>query len=65
MGKFTLWPADRGRAGDSGSGRAGVQGRAEALYLVLNLAEKEDAAREWIMAKAQLAILFKNRFKLA
>jgi putative transposase len=37
------------------------------LYLVLNLAEKEGKMppREWIRAKAQLAILFEDRFKLA
>jgi putative transposase len=37
------------------------------LYLVLNLAEKEwkMPPREWIMAKAQLAILFEDRFTLA
>jgi putative transposase len=37
------------------------------LFLVLNLAAKEwkMPAREWAMAKAQLAILFEGRFKLA
>ncbi|MGH6951477.1 MAG: IS256 family transposase [Vitreimonas sp.] len=37
------------------------------LYLVLNLAEKDwrMPPREWTMAKAQLAILFNDRFKLA
>ena len=37
------------------------------LYLVLNLAEKEwrMPPREWGMAKAQLAILFEERFTLA
>jgi putative transposase len=37
------------------------------LYLVLNLAEKEwkMPPREWTMAKAQLAILFEDRFTLA
>ena len=37
------------------------------LYLVLNLAEKEwkMPPREWAMAKAQLAILFEDRFTLA
>ena len=37
------------------------------LFLVLNLAAKEwkMPAREWAMAKAQLAILFDGRFKLA
>jgi putative transposase len=37
------------------------------LYLVLNLAAKEwkMPPREWVMAKAQLAILFEDRFKLA
>ena len=37
------------------------------LYLVLNLAEKEwkMPPREWSMAKAQLAIPFEDRFKLA
>src|SRR5512144_2847860 len=37
------------------------------LYLVLNLAEKEwkMPPREWSMAKAQLAILFEDRFTLA
>ncbi len=37
------------------------------LYLVLNLAEKEwkMPPREWTMARAQLAILFEERFRLA
>jgi putative transposase len=37
------------------------------LFLVLNLAAKDwkMPAREWAMAKAQLAILFEGRFKLA
>jgi putative transposase len=37
------------------------------LFLVLNLAAKEwkMPAREWAMAKAQFAILFEGRFKLA
>jgi putative transposase len=37
------------------------------LFLVLNLAEKEwkMPPREWVMAKAQFAILFEDRFKLA
>jgi putative transposase len=37
------------------------------LFLVLTLAAKEwkMPAREWAMAKAQLAILFEGRFKLA
>jgi Transposase and inactivated derivatives len=37
------------------------------LYLVLNLAEKDwkMPPREWTMAKAQFAILFEDRFKLA
>src|SRR4028119_1981112 len=37
------------------------------LYLVLNLAEKEwkMPPREWTMARAQLAILFEDRFTLA
>ena len=36
------------------------------LFLVLNLAEKEwkMPPREWTMAKAQLAILFEERFRL-
>ena len=37
------------------------------LYLVLNLAAKEwkMPPREWTMAKAQFAILFEGRFKIA
>ncbi len=37
------------------------------LYLVLNLAEKDwkMPPKEWTMAKAQFAILFEDRFKLA
>jgi len=37
------------------------------LYLVLNLAEKDwkMPPKEWAMAKAQFAILFEDRFKLA
>ncbi|MGZ9072487.1 MAG: IS256 family transposase, partial [Rhodoplanes sp.] len=37
------------------------------LFLVLNLAAKEwkMPPREWSMAKAQLAILFEDRFTLA
>ena len=37
------------------------------LFLVLNLAEKEwkMPAREWAMAKAQFAILFEDRFRIA
>lgn len=37
------------------------------LFLVLNLAEREwkMPPREWVMAKAQLAILFEDRFTLA
>jgi putative transposase len=37
------------------------------LFLVLNLAAKEwkMPPREWAMAKAQLAILFDDRFTLA
>ncbi len=37
------------------------------LYLVLNLAEREwrMPPREWGMARAQLAILFDDRFQLA
>jgi putative transposase len=37
------------------------------LFLVLNLAQREwkMAPREWAMAKAQLAILFEDRFTLA
>ena len=37
------------------------------LFLVLNLAAKEwkMPPREWVMAKAQLAILFEDRFTLA
>ena len=37
------------------------------LFLVLNLAAKEwkMPPREWAMAKAQLAILFEDRFTLA
>lgn len=37
------------------------------LYLVLNLAQKEwkMPPREWVMAKAQFAILFPDRFSLA
>ena len=37
------------------------------LFLVLNLAAKEwkMPPREWCMAKAQLAILFEDRFTLA
>ena len=37
------------------------------LFLVLNLAAKECKMppREWVMAKAQLAILFEDRFTLA
>ena len=37
------------------------------LFLVLNLAAKEwkMPPREWVMAKAQLAILFEDRFRLA
>src|SRR5664279_4229180 len=37
------------------------------LFLVLSLAQKEwkMAAREWVMAKAQFAILFDGRFRLA
>jgi putative transposase len=37
------------------------------LFLVLNLAEKEwkMPAREWGMAKAQFAILFEDRFRIA
>ena len=39
----------------------------ELLYLVLNLAEREwrMPPREWGMARAQLAILFDDRFQLA
>ena len=41
--------------------------RARLLFLVLNLAAKEwkMPPREWCMAKAQLAILFEDRFILA
>jgi putative transposase len=37
------------------------------LFLVLNLAQKEwkMPPREWVMAKAQFAILFEERFRLA
>ena len=37
------------------------------LYLVLNLAEREwrMPPREWGMARAQLAILFEDRFQIA
>jgi putative transposase len=37
------------------------------LYLVLHLAAKEwrMPSREWAMAKAQFAILFEDRFRLA
>ena len=37
------------------------------LFLVLNLAQKEwrMPPREWAMAKAQFAIIFEGRFKLA
>ena len=37
------------------------------LFLVLNMAQKEwrMSAREWGMAKAQFAILFEGRFRLA
>jgi len=37
------------------------------LFLVLNLAQKEwkMPPREWAMAKAQFAILFEGRFRLA
>jgi putative transposase len=37
------------------------------LFLVLNLAQKEwkMPPREWTMAKAQFAILFEGRFRLA
>ena len=37
------------------------------LFLVLNLAEREWRLppREWAMAKAQLAILFEERFQVA
>ena len=37
------------------------------LFLVLSLAQKEwkMAAREWVMAKAQFAILFDGRFRRA
>ena len=36
------------------------------LFLVLNLAEREwkMPSREWVMVKAQLAILFEDRFTL-
>ena len=37
------------------------------LFLVLSITQKEwkMAAREWVMAKAQLAIIFEGRFRLA
>jgi len=37
------------------------------LFLVLNVAQKEwrMSPREWTMAKAQFAILFEGRFRLA
>ncbi len=37
------------------------------LFLVLSLTQKEwkMPAREWVMAKAQLAIIFEGRFRLA
>ena len=37
------------------------------LFLVLSITQKEwkMAPREWVMAKAQFAILFEDRFRLA
>jgi transposase-like protein len=41
--------------------------RTEVFFLVLDLAQKEwrMPPREWAMAKAQFAIIFEGRFKLA
>ncbi len=43
------------------------RGGDEALFLVLNLAEREwrMPPREWAMARAQFAILFEDRFQIA
>ena len=56
-------PGGRERGGTFRPTRA----RLKLLFLVLNLAAKEwkMPAREWCMAKAQLAILFEDRFILA